>query len=103
MGAGEAHYMRGGKPSFMPPFDEIPHPVPLILFDPFKLSKRKSPEQKAKGLITEDNNGRLAMIGLMGFLAESQTPGSVPALSTLGLKGYSGNVMAPFDANFHLF
>jgi len=94
--AGETHYMRGGKPGFMPPFDEIPHPVPLNLFDPFKLSKRKSPEQKAKGLITEVNNGRLAMIGLMGFLAESQTPGSVPFLTGLGLKSYGGNLMDPY-------
>merc|ERR1712216_797943 len=102
MGAGEAHYMRGGKPGFMPPFDEIPHPVPLNLFDPFKLSKRKSPEQKAKGLLTEDNNGRLAMIGLMGFLAETKVPGSVPALTSPGLRPYDGDIMAPFDANFHI-
>merc|ERR1719393_555333 len=75
---GETHYMRGGKPGYFPTFNELPHPVPFNLFDPFKLSKNKTPEQKAKGLITEINNGRLAMIGLMGFLAESQTPGSVP-------------------------
>jgi hypothetical protein len=92
---GEAHYMRGGKPGFFPTFDQIPHPVPLNLFDPFKLSKRKSPEKKAKGLITEINNGRLAMLGLMGFLAESQTPGSVPLLTSLGLKSYGGNIMDP--------
>merc|ERR1719247_2266383 len=92
---GEAHYMRGGKPGYFPPFDEIPHPVPFNLFDPFKLNKRKSPEKKAKGLITEINNGRLAMIGLMGFLAESQTPGSVPFLTSLGLKSYGGNIMDP--------
>jgi hypothetical protein len=93
---GEAHYMRGGKPGFMPSFDQIPHPVPFSLFDPFKLSKRASPEKKAKGLIAEINNGRLAMIGLMGFLAESQTQGSVPLLTGLGLKSYSGNIMMPF-------
>ena len=46
--------------------------MPFNLFDPFKLSKNKTPEQKAKGLITEINNGRLAMIGIMGFLAEAK-------------------------------
>jgi len=95
---GEKHYMRGGKPGYFPTLDNIPHPVPFNLFDPFKLSKKASPEKKAKGLITEVNNGRLAMIGLMGFLAESQTPGSVPALTALGLKPYSGNIMVPFEA-----
>ena len=43
----------------------------------------------------EINNGRLAQIGIFGFLAEAQTPGSVPGLSGL-IKGYSGNVMIPF-------
>merc|ERR1719267_9368 len=100
---GETHYMRGGKPGYFPTFDNLPHPVPFNLFDPFKLSKNASPEKKAKGLLAEVNNGRLAMIGLMGFLAESKVPGSVPALTGIGLKPYSGEIMAPFDANFHLF
>merc|ERR1712146_328593 len=78
---GEKHYMRGGKPGYFPTFDALPHPVPFNLFDPFKLSKNASPEKKADGLIKEINNGRLAMIGLFGFLSESQVPGSVPALS----------------------
>jgi hypothetical protein len=95
---GEKHYMRGGKPGYFPTLDNIPHPVPFNLYDPFTHSKKKSPEKKAKGLITEINNGRLAMIGLMGFLAESQTPGSVPLLTSLGLKSYSGNIMVPFAA-----
>jgi len=100
---GESHYMRGGKPGYFPTFDQLPHPVPFSLFDPFGFSKNASAEKKAKGLITEVNNGRLAMIGLMGFLAESATPGSVPALSSVGIRPYSGDIMAPFDANFHLF
>ena len=58
---------------------------------------------QAKGLLAEINNGRLAQIGLFGFLAESQVPGSVPGLATVGIKGYSGDIMAPFDANFHIF
>jgi hypothetical protein len=106
--AGEQHYMRGGKPGFFPPLDEnfqagTFHPVPFNLFDPFKLSKDRPEEDKARGLIMEINNGRLAMIGLFGFLAESSTEGSVPALTGLGLKHYDGNVMAPFAADFSLF
>lgn len=100
---GEAHYMRGGKPGFMPSFDQLPHPVPFNLFDPFKLSKNASSEKKAKGLLAEVNNGRLAMIGLFGFLSESKVPGSVPGLAGLGIKPYDGDIMAPFDSNFHLF
>jgi hypothetical protein len=93
---GQEHYMRGGTPGFYPTFDAIPHPVPFNLFDPFGLSKKAKPEKKAKGLITEINNGRLAMIGLMGFLAESQVPGSVPFLTSVGIKPYAGNIMQPF-------
>merc|ERR1711935_1037000 len=109
------HYMRGGKPGFFPPFkavggkgykgivsDEegnplLPHPVPLNLFDPLGFSKNKSEEAKARGLQIEINNGRLAMIGLMGFLAEGAIPGSVPALD--GLIPATGvvNVMDPFN------
>merc|ERR1719472_729882 len=99
---GESHYMRGGKPGYFPTFDALPHPVPFNLYDPFKFSKNASPEKKKAGLLKEINNGRLAMIGLFGFLAESKVPGSVPALTGI-VKSYDGDIMAPFDANFHLF
>jgi hypothetical protein len=80
---GTTHYMRGGKPGYFPTFKEIPHPVPLNLFDPFGFQKGKSDEWKAKRLNIEINNGRLAMIGLMAFLSEGAVPGSVPALKGL--------------------
>nr|6L4T_14 Chain 14, Fucoxanthin chlorophyll a/c-binding protein Lhcq10 [Chaetoceros gracilis]6L4U_14 Chain 14, Fucoxanthin chlorophyll a/c-binding protein Lhcq10 [Chaetoceros gracilis]BBO94020.1 fucoxanthin chlorophyll a/c protein 14 [Chaetoceros gracilis] len=92
------HYMRGGKPGAFPNFsdsDLIPHPVPLNLYDPFGFSKGKTEAQKADGLIKELNNGRLAMIGIMGFLAEQKVEGSVPLLKGV-VPHYDGEVMAPF-------
>ena len=93
---GEPHYTKGGKPGAFPDFvDNLPHDVPFNLFDPFKLSKNRTEEQKAKGLLTEINNGRLAMLGIFGFLCEQTIPGSVPALVGV-VKPYAGEVMAPF-------
>lgn len=89
------HYMKGGKPGQFPTFDNVPHPVPFNLYDPFKLSKNRSEEDKAKGLLVEINNGRLAMLGIFGFLAEEKIPGAVPLLTGV-VKPYAGDVMAPF-------
>merc|ERR1711924_31014 len=94
---GAKHYMRGGKPGYFPTFKEIPHPVPFNLFDPFGFTEKLTAEQKAKKLNIEVNNGRLAMLGLMSFVAEAKVPGSVPALAGK-IKPYDGEVMAPFSA-----
>jgi hypothetical protein len=109
------HYMRGGKPGFFPPlkagkgegkngvvtdaegYQLLPHPVPLNLYDPFNLNSKKSEEWKAQKLQVEINNGRLAMIGLMGFLAEGAIPGSVPLLNGLIPASGEVNVMDPFN------
>jgi len=102
--SGTKHYIKGGKPGFYPPFNVgkesivAPHPVPLNLFDPFGFSKNKTPAQKAKGLLAEINNGRLAQIGIIAFVAESRVPGSVPLLQGK-IAPYSGEVMAPFSSN----
>jgi len=98
---GGTHYMRGGVPGAYPKFsdspDTIPHPVPLNLYDPFGFSKNASAEQKASGLVKEINNGRLAMLGIMGFLAEQKLEGSVPFLKIYNLVShYDGEPMAPF-------
>mmetsp|Transcript_130626 Transcript_130626/g.212682 ORF Transcript_130626/g.212682 Transcript_130626/m.212682 type:complete len:306 (+) Transcript_130626:82-999(+) len=123
---GEKHYMKGGKPGYFPTFDlskrkydtlepnsgaswgtpavgwGIPHPAPFNLVDPFGLLKLKdmSEEKKARLRNVEVNNGRLAMIGIMGFISEAKLAGSVPALAGL-VKPYSGDVMAPFAPEFH--
>ncbi|CAB9512212.1 Fucoxanthin-chlorophyll a-c binding protein [Seminavis robusta] len=93
------HYMRGGQAGKFPTFAEgdiIPHPMPLNLFDPFGLSTNASAEKKEKGLISELNNGRLAQIGIIGFLSEQKVEGSVPLLKGL-VSHYDGEPMAPFS------
>jgi hypothetical protein len=96
------HYMAGGKPGDFPDFatgpDGIPHPVPFNLYDPFGFSKNMSAEKKESRLRSELNNGRLAQIGILGFLSEQCTPGSVPLLSGI-VPAYAGEPMAPFTHN----
>jgi len=98
---GTPHYMKGGKPGYYPPFSgvpssQLPHPLPFDLYDPFKYHVDMTDEKKATGLLTEVNNGRLAMLGLMSFLAEAKVPGAVPFLKGL-IPAYSGEVMLPFN------
>jgi len=92
---GMKHYMRGGKPGYMPSFSANVHPMPLNLWDPFKFTNKLSEADKAKKLNAEVNNGRLAMIGLFGFLSAAKVPGSVPALTFI--PAYSGDLMQPFN------
>jgi len=96
---GLTHYTKGGVPGKFPTFDGVPHPVPLDLFDPFSYSKNRSAEEKERGLKVEINNGRLAMLGIFGFLSAQTIPGSVPALVGI-VKPYSGEIMAPFAGDF---
>lgn len=95
---GTPHYMKGGKPGYYPDFDtapdQLPHWIGLNLYDPFKWAGKMSDELKSKRLVTEINNGRLAMLGIMGFLSEQKIPGSVPLLKGV-VAPYSGEVMAP--------
>merc|ERR1719199_527608 len=100
---GGKHYMMGGKPGVYPSLKDagVPHPVPFDLYDPFGFSKNKSEESKARGLVAEINNGRLAMLGIMGFLAEAKVPGSVPALTGI-IPPYAGEPMGPFTASDQL-
>ena len=91
--------MRGGKPGDFPDFDASVIPGgALNLFDPLGWSKGRSEEDKASGLKKEINNGRLAMIGIMGFLAEGKVEGSVPLLKGV-IPSYAGEPMAPFSTS----
>ena len=58
-----------------------------------------SEEKKASRLRAEINNGRLAQLGILGFLSEQVCPGSVPALSGV-VQPYDGEPMAPFVTNY---
>jgi hypothetical protein len=99
------HYMKGRKPGQYPSaqlFRDNVHFV-LDLYDPLGFSKNKSEEKKARGLKAEINNGRLAMLGIFGFLSADKIPGSVPLLDSIGATTpYDGNCMIPFEGNFHL-
>jgi hypothetical protein len=64
--ARKPHYTKGGE-------------LPTIVFPPLDFSK-VDPATLKKKRDSELNNGRLAMIGIMSFLAAANIPGSVPAL-----------------------
>jgi len=98
------HYTKGRQPGKYPsfqPFRDSVHPV-LDLYDPFGFNKNMSPETKERRLIAELNNGRLAQIGILGFLAADKVAGSVPLLAPIATP-YSGEVMAPLAADFSYF
>ena len=104
-GGGEMpHYMAGRQPGKYPPFTLFRDNVHFVLdlYDPFGFNKKMTDETKERRLRAEINNGRLAMLGIFGFLCADTIPGSVPALSSIAIP-YSGDPMIPFEGQFSYF
>eukprot|EP00591_Stephanopyxis_turris_P012895 CAMPEP_0195517798 /NCGR_PEP_ID=MMETSP0794_2-20130614/11702_1 /TAXON_ID=515487 /ORGANISM="Stephanopyxis turris, Strain CCMP 815" /LENGTH=257 /DNA_ID=CAMNT_0040646669 /DNA_START=25 /DNA_END=798 /DNA_ORIENTATION=+ len=92
------HYTKGRKPGKYPSFkkfSEYVHPV-SDLYDPAGYNRNMSEETKERRLVAEINNGRLAQLGIFGFLCADTIPGSVPSLKDIAIP-YSGETMAPFE------
>lgn len=64
------HYMKGGD-------------LPGMVFPPIDFSGVSDGTMLLKKN-RELNNGRLAMVAIMGFISEANIPGSVPVLTTIG-------------------
>ena len=65
------HYMKGGQ-------------FPTMVFPPVDFSGVSDATMNRKRT-SEINNGRLAMIAIMSFIAANAVPGSVPALAGLDM------------------
>jgi len=96
----EPHYTKGGLPGYYPPIKGKRPELKLNLYDP--LGWFNEDKDKVRGRQVEINNGRLAMLGIFSFLAESKAPGAVPPLTGL-IPEYSGNYMVPFEGDFSIF
>jgi len=84
----KGHYVNGEK-------EPGRHPI-------FQRKTNATAEKLSEGKIKEINNGRLAMLGIMGFVSESSVPGSVPVLGGR-IPAYQGNFWAPFGGDFSFF
>ena len=96
------HYTKGGLPGYYPPIKGKRPELIFNLYDPFNFFEADSAEKKARGRLTEVNNGRLAMLGIFSIISEATVPGSVPALKDM-IPPYDGNVMIPFSGDFSIF
>lgn len=96
------HYMKGRQPGKYPTFQNFRDQIHFVfdLYDPFGFSKKMSQEKKDKRLMAEINNGRLAMLGIFGFLSADTIEGSVPLLQGIA-QPYDGQVMSPFETGYY--
>merc|ERR1711977_348967 len=95
----DPHYTQGGLPGYYPPIKGRRPELAFNLYNPFDWNMDR--KDKVRGRQVEINNGRLAMLGIFSFLAESKAPGAVPPLTGL-IPEYSGNYMVPFEGDFSI-
>jgi hypothetical protein len=97
------HYTApGGKPGYYPPIKGNRPELVFDLYKPFDIFPEQSEEEKERGRLVEVNNGRAAMLGLMAVLSESKGL-VVPPLDYIeGFPKYSGDIMVPFEGQFHV-
>merc|ERR1711865_781990 len=95
------HYMRGRQPGKYPSFQEFREGVHWVpdLYDPLGVNGKMSEEKKKTRLLTEINNGRLAMLGIFGFLVADKIPGALPSLAGIA-RPYDGEPMNPFQVEW---
>ena len=96
------HYTApGGVPGYYPPIAGNRFEIGLNLYDPFDFFVDDDAAKKERGLNVEVNNGRAAMLGIMAMLSESKGL-IVPPLDAIpDFPKYSGDVMIPFEGQFH--
>merc|ERR1712167_6489 len=68
------HYTKGGLPGYYPPIKGKRPELIFNLYDPFNFFEGDSAEKKARGRLTEVNNGRLAMLGIFSIISEATPP-----------------------------
>lgn len=95
------HYMKGRQPGKYPSFEEFRQGVHWVpdLYDPFGWNRKMSDEKRERRLLVEINNGRLAMLGIFGFLVADKIPGALPTITDIA-KPYSGQPMNPFQVEW---
>jgi len=96
------HYTApGGVPGYYPPIAGNRAEISLNLYDPFDFFVDDDAAKKERGLNVELNNGRAAMLAIMAMLSESKGLVVPPLDAIPDFPKYSGDVMIPFEGQFH--
>ena len=101
---GYVHYTKGGLPGYYPPIvGGGGGQITLNLYKPFDIFPEQDEAEKTRGRQVEINNGRLAMLGIISLLTESNGLIVPPLDGIESFPKYAGNVMIPFSNDFSLY